>query len=654
MSQSPTDPKDLKQASDYRRGWSAIHRLIHEGKSFSGHEKNCVFLNLAGNGFVDVSGLSGINFEDDARALVSCDWDFDGDKDLWITSRTSPRLRLLVNHSENSQPKSNFVSVWLKGDGNQISKDPFGSSIKLYLKNNSKPLTRLLQAGDAFLSQESRWLHFSFPKIEDIDYLEVCWPGGRKQKLQSIEENNFYVVEFNQKPTIWLPPKSRKELHISKQTPNSKESKSRIIPISRLPLPSVYTSIDGESSEILKSELKGPLLINLWATWCGPCHEELISLTSNKAKIRSNGLDIMALNVEEKDARKAGEILAKIKWPFEAGNATSQTVLNLDLFQRGLLDRWETMPVPSSFLVDKNGEVAVIYKGPVDSNQIIEDMALLEMNSNELRDKATPFTGRWVNNPKTANPSLVNSQFVAHNQIDEGINFLNNFIETKQQMGGIHPKQIGNLYFTIGSLQLDKGDFIEAEKSLRAAIREYPDEYRTYIRLGKLLLSQSSDSLSSLEEAINHFVKAAKLNPKDPTIRAEFASAMMLRAEVFKKSGDTQSVISTYKDIIKTVPTSIKAAENLAWVLLTAKDKKFININDAYGIASHLCKITDYRNADFLDLLSFAECKRGDFGKAMKHSQRAAIIHRQSEDSTKEAISMQRIRSYKRKEIPAL
>ncbi|MEE3179012.1 MAG: hypothetical protein VX317_04960, partial [Verrucomicrobiota bacterium] len=72
--------------------------MINAGRSFSGQERNCIFLNpgssqAARGRFADVSSVTGLDFDDDARALSPVDWDHDGDLDLWISNRNAPRLR---------------------------------------------------------------------------------------------------------------------------------------------------------------------------------------------------------------------------------------------------------------------------------------------------------------------------------------------------------------------------------------------------------------------------------------------------------------------------------------------------------------------------------------------------------------------------------
>ena len=80
------------QIQAYDKAWVALNMLIREGKGFSGHERNCAYLNLGdqSNRFANVSAVTGLDFDDDGRGLAYADWDGDGDLDLWLTNRTGP------------------------------------------------------------------------------------------------------------------------------------------------------------------------------------------------------------------------------------------------------------------------------------------------------------------------------------------------------------------------------------------------------------------------------------------------------------------------------------------------------------------------------------------------------------------------------------
>ena len=94
--------------ADYTRGWSAVSSMIREGGSWSGHERNCCFLNTGDGRFSDVSALSGFDFDQDGRATALVDWDLDGRLDVWMTNRNAPRVRVLRNQGES---RDDFLGV---------------------------------------------------------------------------------------------------------------------------------------------------------------------------------------------------------------------------------------------------------------------------------------------------------------------------------------------------------------------------------------------------------------------------------------------------------------------------------------------------------------------------------------------------------------
>ena len=77
-SQIPEDGLNPTATPVYTGRVREINRRISQGKSFSGYERNALFLNLEGRGFADVGGLFGVDFEDDGRAVATVDWDLTG------------------------------------------------------------------------------------------------------------------------------------------------------------------------------------------------------------------------------------------------------------------------------------------------------------------------------------------------------------------------------------------------------------------------------------------------------------------------------------------------------------------------------------------------------------------------------------------------
>ena len=94
---APTKGDDDQGKAKQANAWAAVNTLLREGKSWSGRERNNAYLNLADGSFADISYLSGVGFLDDARGAAALDWDADGDLDLWLNNRSSPKVRFMRN-----------------------------------------------------------------------------------------------------------------------------------------------------------------------------------------------------------------------------------------------------------------------------------------------------------------------------------------------------------------------------------------------------------------------------------------------------------------------------------------------------------------------------------------------------------------------------
>ena len=167
--------------------------MMDAGRSFSGNERNCFFINLGNGKFADISGLSGLDFPDDGRAISVTDWDNDGDLDLWITNRNAPRLRLMRNDTKEDNP---FISILLKGNGETVNKDAIGARIEIINGKNSEKFKQIqtLRAGQGFLSQSSKWIQFALNEtIKSID-IKISWPDGTVSKTQDVLPNKKYII----------------------------------------------------------------------------------------------------------------------------------------------------------------------------------------------------------------------------------------------------------------------------------------------------------------------------------------------------------------------------------------------------------------------------------------------------------------------------
>ena len=114
--------------------------------------------------------------------------------------------------------------------------------------------------------------------------------------------------------------------------------------------PSVLTA-DGQKLDL--SAYKGKVvLIDFWATWCGPCQKSMPFLNSLRNERLHEGFEIIAINVDE-DSEAARQFLEAhpVDYPI-AFDPKGQCpgIFNVEA-------------MPSSFFIDKTGQVRKIHLG---------------------------------------------------------------------------------------------------------------------------------------------------------------------------------------------------------------------------------------------------------------------------------------------------
>ena len=70
MSRSPEEIVGIDSAQEYIEAFKELYRLQAKGRSFSGYERHCAYLNTGGGRFANISATSGLDFSDDGRGVA--------------------------------------------------------------------------------------------------------------------------------------------------------------------------------------------------------------------------------------------------------------------------------------------------------------------------------------------------------------------------------------------------------------------------------------------------------------------------------------------------------------------------------------------------------------------------------------------------------
>jgi tetratricopeptide (TPR) repeat protein len=347
------------------------------------------------------------------------------------------------------------------------------------------------------------------------------------------------------------------------------------------------------------------------------------------------------LHADPENTVAARRALAKLKFPFDADNTTSQTVRNLDLFQRSLLDRWLPMPVPGSFLLDRYGRVAVVYKGPVSVDQLLADIDLLDADPNLWRDHSVPFPGQWVGPPPDIDPLRVNSQFVDHNEIAEGLNYLQRHVVVAETVPGTSAKELADIHFVIGIMLKERNETEAALEAFENARARNPEDFRILIELGSILLN-----LTRFEEALTHLNAAKKINGTNVQLKRVLGKAHFHFANSLREDGQIFEAIANYRDALRNDIKQLDAANQLSQILATTSDAALRSPAEALALAGRLCKITQNKNAEFLDTLSIAYAANKNVKAAAAAARQALQIWETSNKPDAAAATRSRLTLY--------
>ena len=123
----------------------------------------------------------------------------------------------------------------------------------------------------------------------------------------------------------------------------------------------VITSIDGEKIDLNK--LNKVILIDFWATWCGPCKEITPTITALDKAYSEQGLFVLGIAVNDSlDSIKKYIKDNKVSYPIVASTSKGDTPLTK------IAQDYGVRAIPTLILIDKHGTVRYTFVG-VSRNQ---------------------------------------------------------------------------------------------------------------------------------------------------------------------------------------------------------------------------------------------------------------------------------------------
>lgn len=524
-------PDSAQSSPDYQRGWNAVNELARSDKTWHGYARHVMFVNNRDGSFAEISGPSGTDFDDDGRAFALADIDHDGRLEVILKNRNAPQLRVL----HNVMPEiGDAIGFRLRGHAS--NRDAIGAAITV--ETGSLRQTKFLQAGSGFLSQHSKELFFGLGKNPPGIHATVRWPSGLVQQFANLPVNHRIQLEegrdtFTATPFAAPPPSYAKPGTPFTPVPLPLQVETWLIDPIQAPAFSL-PDLHGRSHGI--QQVHGePALLSFWASTSLLSREQLRDLQRDASAFARANVQILAMNVDTAPAVASARAFAeRERFSFPVLFADEETAGVYNIIYRYLFDRRRNLPIPASFLIDKNGMIVKAYQGKVAPSRVLEDARSIPATPEERMRAALPFKGQLVQDVFARNDFTYGVALFQHG-------YFNQAEESFQQVVAAHPDNAEG-YYNLGTLSLRRGDADQARVYLEKAVKLQPDYPEAWNNLGMIAAQQGH-----AETAVQNFQRALSFRPG-------YATALLNLGNLYRQHGDFQHAEQALQQALRLDP----------------------------------------------------------------------------------------------------
>jgi thiol-disulfide isomerase/thioredoxin len=137
------------------------------------------------------------------------------------------------------------------------------------------------------------------------------------------------------------------------------------------PVPEIHVeSLGGKALGI--GDFHGKVvLLDVWASWCGPCKQELPMLDDMAKRLRDDGVEILAVSVDQERANVVKFLKARPRWALTIAHDPSGQIA----------DRLAPEKMPTSYIIDRDGIIRYVNSGFEPSDAATIERRLVEVAS---------------------------------------------------------------------------------------------------------------------------------------------------------------------------------------------------------------------------------------------------------------------------------
>jgi Flp pilus assembly protein TadD len=480
----------------YEDAWTVINECIRSDYTWSGYQRNNFYLNNRNGTFTEAAGVLGLDCLEDSRSFALSDIDGDGRLEIILKNRTAPQIKVLYN-----QLSPVGLSIGFSLKGTRSNRDAIGAVVELQTPGSRQ--RKSVRAGSGFLTQHSKLLMFGLGATQTPVRAVVHWPSGSRQVFENLppghrieiaEDNEtFKTTPFSPQraylPSAYKPP--LEDLSAASET-------WLVEPI--LPPKLGLPDLSGKVHSL--DDVKGqPQLVIFWTAGCDQSEGYLHAVQKARPQWEGSGLRILAIRVDAQGSTSADRSSTISRdLSFSVLLADQQIGSIYSIFYRYLFDRRRDMELPTSFLLNGEGEVVKVYTGPASPTQILADAQSIPVDIPQRLRLALPFPGRYFGGELHRNYFTYGVAFLQYGYVDQAITSFTRVAELNPSHAGAH--------YNLGLIYLNKDMLDEAKVSLTKTVELDPSNANAWNNLGVVYGDKGE-----YEEALRNFKHALALQP---------------------------------------------------------------------------------------------------------------------------------------------
>jgi thiol-disulfide isomerase/thioredoxin len=345
--------------------------------SFSGGERDHLFISTQGKRFTDVYGLSGLDSPSDGRGFAILDFDRDGRPDVAVVNSNTPRLDLFHNEiggQGGDRAAGNYIAVRFLG-GNRgaesnhrfSNRDGFGA--KVLVRAGDSTLLREHRCGEGFSAQNTPTMLIGLGPHRSASSVSIHWPSGTKQEIADVPAGTLLSVFENpadggDQDGIAREPYAR-PMPLVRRQPEQSPPRFQVAALSQ----------DSTLDPTIAPKLR---VYTTMATWCPSCKKHLPQLEMLRNAFDPQTLELYGLPIDSEDTpRMLREYVARYQPAYRL--IDSLTAEDRAALQSVLLTQVMSEALPATIVTNAAGEIVYAATGVATVSDLRRLLALQQL-----------------------------------------------------------------------------------------------------------------------------------------------------------------------------------------------------------------------------------------------------------------------------------